>query len=73
MDNNIDKTEVMTELMMLPSAQPKQKTREWIKVPRYEDDTQPNLKCPICGNVIGWWDLGRYCAGCGTKLEGGAE
>lgn len=61
--------QALTEIKdMLESAQPS----EWIKVPRCEGDTQPNLKCPICGNVIGWWDLGRYCAGCGTKLEGGA-
>ena len=51
----------------------KQNTGRWIPVPRCDGDTQPNLKCPFSGNEIGWWDLGRYCAGCGAKLEGGAE
>lgn len=44
----------------------------WIQQPRYEGDEQPDLVCPICGEKIGWWDLGNFCAGCGTELEGGA-
>ena len=56
----------------LPSAQPERNTGEWIKVKRCEEDTQPNLKCPFCGNIVGWFDLAKYCAGCGAKLEGGA-
>ena len=56
----------------LPSAQQERNTGEWIKVKRCEEDTQPNLKCPFCGNIVGWFDLAKYCAGCGAKLEGGA-
>lgn len=44
----------------------------WIQQSRYEGDEQPDLVCPICGEKIGWWDLGNFCAGCGTELEGGA-
>lgn len=59
-------------LRSLPPAQPEQKVGEWVQVPRFEGDTQPYLECPFCKNKVGWWDLARYCNGCGAKLEGGA-
>ena len=52
--------------------QPERKVGEWVQVPRFEGDTQPYLECPFCKNKVGWWDLARYCNGCGAKLEGGA-
>ena len=51
---------------------PERKVGEWVQVPRFEGDTQPYLECPFCKNKVGWWDLARYCNGCGAKLEGGA-
>jgi hypothetical protein len=44
----------------------------WIKQPRCEGDEQPDLVCPNCGFKISWWDMGNFCAKCGTGLEGGA-
>ena len=52
--------------------QPERKVGEWVQVPRFEGDTQPYLECPFCKNQVGWWDLARYCNGCGAKLESGA-
>lgn len=68
----IDKAEVQTELMMLPSAQPERAEGEWVQIQRYARDAQPDLECPFCKHRIGWFDMGRYCAGCGSKLKGGA-
>ena len=44
----------------------------WIQQPRCEGDEQPDLVCPNCGFKISWWDMGNFCAKCGTGLEGGA-
>jgi len=63
---------ICINLMGLPPAQPERKVGEWVQVPRFEGDTQPYLECPFCKNQVGWWDLARYCNGCGAKLEGGA-
>ena len=47
---------------------------KWIQIPRYipkdgePEDTQPDLKCPFCGDVVGWWDADNFCAHCGKKL-----
>lgn len=47
---------------------------KWIQIPRYipkdgePEDTQPDLKCPFCGDVVGWWDADNYCKHCGKKL-----
>ena len=54
------------------SAQPEPKESEWVQIQRYARDAQPDLECPFCKHRIGWWDMGRYCAGCGAKLKGGA-
>ena len=45
----------------------------WIQQTRCEGDEQPDLVCPNCGFKISWWDMGNFCAKCGTELEGGAE
>lgn len=60
-------------LRSLPSVTPtKEKTGHWVQQPRYEGDEQPDLVCPNCGFKISWWDMGNFCAKCGTGLEGGA-
>ena len=56
----------------LPSVQPEPKEGEWVQIQRCARDAQPDLECPFCKHRIGWWDMGRYCAGCGAKLKGGA-
>ena len=56
----------------LTPVTPKEKTGHWIPQPRYDGDDQPDLVCPNCGFKISWWDIGNFCAKCGTGLEGGA-
>ncbi|HAC61299.1 MAG TPA: hypothetical protein DCF66_03920 [Lachnospiraceae bacterium] len=63
---------VKCDLDRVPSAQPEPKEGEWVQIQRYARDAQPDLECPFCKHRIGWWDMGRYCAGCGAKLKGGA-
>jgi len=48
------------------------KEGEWVQIQRCARDAQPDLECPFCKYKIGWFDMGRYCAGCGAKLKGGA-
>lgn len=64
---------IMQDILDLSSVTPKEKTGHWMQRPRYEGDDQPDLVCPNCGFKISWWDLGNFCAKCGTGLEGGAE
>ena len=59
-------------LRSLPPAQPECAEGEWVQIQRCARDAQPDLECPFCKHRIGWWDMGRYCAGCGAKLKGGA-
>jgi hypothetical protein len=56
----------------LPTIQPEPKEGEWVQIQRCAGDAQPDLECPFCKHRIGWFDMGRYCAGCGAKLKGGA-
>lgn len=62
----IDKAEVQTELMMLPTVQPERAAGEWIVhlykvgVSRYECDTC-HARCDI---------IYPYCPYCGEKKEG---
>lgn len=52
--------------------QPEPQEGEWVQIQRCTGDAQPDLECPFCKHRIGWFDMGRYCAGCGAKLKGGA-
>lgn len=60
-------------LRKLPPAQPEPKEGEWVQIQRCTGDAQPDLECPFCKHRIGWFDMGRYCAGCGAKLKGGSN
>ena len=62
----------VVDLDALPPVKPERKIGDWIQRPRYNGDTQPMLECPYCQNEVGWWDLARYCNGCGARLKGGA-
>ena len=69
------KPEVLSEYLIkyfMPSAQPERAEGEWVQIQRCARDAQPDLECPFCKHRIGWFDMGRYCAGCGAKLKGGA-
>ena len=50
--------------------QPKRKIGEWVQVPRFEGDTQPDLECPFCKHKVGWWDATKYCSECGADMRG---
>lgn len=69
---NLIKDDACKEIEQLPSVTPKEKIGRWIQQPRCEGDEQPDLVCPNCGFKISWWDMGNFCAKCGTGLEGGA-
>lgn len=71
-DKCIRRSAVKYTLSMLPPAQPERAEGEWVQIQRCARDAQPDLECPFCKHRIGWWDMGRYCAGCGAKLKGGA-
>jgi len=55
-----------------PTVQSEPHEGEWEQIQRCARDAQPDLECPFCKHRIGWFDMGRYCAGCGAKLKGGA-
>lgn len=69
----IDKDVAMTELMMLPSAQPERKKGKWI-----ECDTSEHWKCDQCGERAPmYWDgenmsyaewLSNFCPDCGVAM-----
>ena len=69
---HIDIQDAEYQLSKVPAVQAERAEGEWIPVQRHEGDTQPDLECPFCKHRIGWFDMGRYCAGCGAKLKGGA-
>ena len=65
----IDKAEIMTGLMMLPSAQPEMKKGKWVKIPGM------NEYCSACNQFFPLsYFQGRpfeinYCPNCGAKME----
>lgn len=66
----IDKADVMTELMMLPSAQPEQKKGKWV---RYDGDWLKTMcKCSECGAMIDINEKYRnfFCYHCGARMDG---
>ena len=72
----IDKAQVQTELMMLPSAQPERKTGRWIEM----SSANHTYKCSECGRLLvnvtdGKNNISKhypYCH-CGAKMEGGEQ
>lgn len=70
---NVESMEEMVDkIKALAPVQPERKKGEWVQIQRCSRDAQPDLECPFCKHRIGWFDMGRYCAGCGAKLKGGA-
>ena len=63
----IDKAEVQTELMMLPSAQPKRKTGRWIL------DRSGKYCCNKCMEPCATYMMmkprDKYCKMCGSRNE----
>ena len=64
----IDQAGAMTELMLLPPAEPKR--GKWIDkgVYTYVDDHRHLYKCDQCGN--GWLDTPDFCPNCGADMRG---
>ena len=65
----VDKAEVQTELMMLPSVQPKRKTGRWIL------DRSGAYCCSKCMEPCAGYVMmkprDKFCKMCGAKMEGG--
>lgn len=55
-------SEAITEISLLPSAQPERKTGKWI------DDN-----CSVCGQYVYHGDARNYCPNCGAKMKGEEE
>jgi len=65
----VDKADVQTELMMLPSAQPERKKGNWIGI---DDDPCETFECDVCGFVFDEWiegDLYNFCPNCGADMR----
>jgi hypothetical protein len=74
----VDKVEVQTELMMLPSVQPERKTGRWL--PDNTDYYRTRFICSVCGESeevptmgFGYAPMWGYCPNCGAKMEGGEQ
>ena len=61
----VDKAEVQTELMMLPSAQPMRKKGKWIY------DSPVTMKCDQCEYVVRnlFAKHFRYCPSCSADMR----
>ena len=62
-----DKMQAISDIEGLSSVTVRQ-MGEWIEVPRYEGDTQPDLKCPFCGLEIDYYSYRNFCASCGVRM-----
>ena len=73
----VDKAEVQTELMMLPSAQPERKKGKWI--PQDHNHTHGNVSTciyflPVCSECGHTGDFNmNYCSNCGADMRGDSE
>lgn len=69
----IDQAGAMTELMLLPSAQPEQKKGKWIPqdLNRHDGMTSTAVyyypKCSICGTNANYTN---FCPNCGADMRG---
>lgn len=78
----VDQAEVMTELMMLPSAE--SKTGKWVLDPNGMDWNIPAWRCSECGFVANYigvevkgignnpmnWAGSKFCPQCGARIIG---
>lgn len=68
----IDKAAVMTELMLLPSAESERKKGEWIQ----DDIASDIFRCSECGNhapvdpTAGCEFKSNFCPTCGADMRG---
>jgi hypothetical protein len=65
----IDKAEAMTELMMLPSAQPERKKGEWIPVDSYSAFGGDYTAWMAHGNPVAFY----YCSECEEQAYAGED
>jgi hypothetical protein len=71
----VDKVEVQTELMMLPSVQPERKTGRWLP-----SDSELEIKCNKCGKDFSEYvdsidyiylaEYPKFCPNCGADMRG---
>jgi len=65
----IDKSEIMTELMLMPSAEPERKKGKWIDKSGGIEDAWNY--CSVCGEQA--IDLYDFCPNCGADMRGEEE
>ena len=56
----VDKAQVQTELMMLPSAKPERKTGRWIPVSERLPDKRGDYLVTLCGNGEPWVEIALW-------------
>ena len=66
---------IMSDILHLPSVQPKQESGYWIRL-RGDGDSCTHLVCSKC--YACWIDCGtsrkqKFCYNCGARMEGGAN
>ena len=78
----IDKAQVQTELMMLPSAQPERKTGRWIESNPQDSKLCRLMTCSECGKAYivninvpyeDWTEAHKFCIECGADMRGEAK
>jgi rubrerythrin len=68
----IDKAEVMTELMMMPQAQPERKRGFWWAIEKGEKGySAGNFRCSVCGEPnVSYIPKPNFCPNCGSDMRG---
>ena len=69
----VDKADVQTELMMLPSAQPERKKGKWIRHPEVKNVYGGiYIECTECGEkyVVQHILDEKFCRNCGADMRG---
>ena len=75
----VDKAQVQTELMMLPSVQPERPRGHWVEI---GDEPYDEWECDVCGFVIDgsgcidpeeYRDVYKFCPNCGADMRGEQE
>ena len=71
----VDKAEVQTELMMLPSAKPERPRGHWVEI---GDEPYDEWECDVCGFAIDgsgcidpeeYRDVYKFCPNCGADMR----
>lgn len=70
----IDKSEIMTELMLIPSAEPERKKGKWVGKEQFVNSPEfYSWQCSVCGCVLEDPTLDKpypFCPNCGADMRG---